>query len=140
MLQKYLVGVVIRFFFLLIGVSQTILLSRHSKANEIDFPALGKAVEMQFGETKIDFSFKDQHTLSIVCNEGMFKGIKETVYYTAIKIRPFVYLVYWDEPVSKLNVVHIEDFEQGIVYTNVSYPNAPSVHLKGVLKIVGNAE
>ena len=105
-----------------------------------DFPAAGKAVEAVFGDAIIDFNFKDLTTLSIYCRSGIFKGITEVVQYTAVKIRPQVYMVYWHEPDSKLNVVHVEDFEHGTVYTNVSYPDGKFVHFKGTIKIVGDAK
>jgi hypothetical protein len=105
-----------------------------------DFPAAGKAVEVVFGDAIIDLNFKDLNTLSIFCRSGIFKGITETVQYTAVKIRPQVYMVYWHEPESKLNVVHVEDFEHGTVYTNVSYPDGTFVHFKGTIKIVGKAK
>lgn len=105
-----------------------------------DFPAAGKAVEVVFGDAIIDLNFKDLTTLSIYCRSGIFKGITEVVQYTAVKIRPQVYMVYWHEPDSKLNVVHVEDFEHGTVYTNVSYPDGKFVHFKGTIKIVGDAK
>ncbi|MEO6919882.1 MAG: hypothetical protein ABI171_12850 [Collimonas sp.] len=109
-------------------------------ASASDFPAAGKAVEVVFGDAIIDLNFKDLGTLSIFCRSGIFKGITETVQYTAVKIRPHVYMAYWHEPESKLNVVHVEDFEHGTVYTNVSYPDGTFVHFKGSIKIVGNAK
>lgn len=105
-----------------------------------DFPAAGKAVEVVFGDAIIDLNFKDLNILSIYCRSGIFKGITETVQYTAVKIRPQVYMVYWHEPDSKLNVVHVEDFEHGTVHTNVAYPDGKFVHFKGSIKIVGNAK
>ncbi|AIY41776.1 Metallo-beta-lactamase superfamily protein [Collimonas arenae] len=108
--------------------------------SDADFPAAGKAVEVVFGDAIIDLNFKDLTTLSIFCRSGIFKGITETVQYTAVKIRPQVYMVYWHEPESKLNVVHVEDFEHGTVYTNVTYPDGKFVHFKGTIKIVGNAK
>jgi len=108
-------------------------------ASAPDFPLKGKLAEIKFGDTSALLNFKDAQTLSIVGKSGAFKDISETVSYTAIKIRPHVYMVYWYEPVSKINVVHIEDFERGIVYTNVTYPDQTFMHLKGSIKIVGNA-
>lgn len=105
-----------------------------------DYPAAGKAMEVVFGDAIIDLNFKDLNTLSIYCRSGIFKGITEVVQYTAVKIRPQVYMVYWHEPDSKLNVVHVEDFEHGTVYTNVSYPDGKLVNFKGTMKIVGNAK
>lgn len=104
-----------------------------------DYPLSGKLAEIKFGETLILLNFKDAKTLSIVGTSGVFKGVTETVSYTAIKIRPQVYMVYWAEPVSKLNVVHVEDFEHGVVYTNVSYPDQSFLHLKGSIRVLGDA-
>jgi len=109
-------------------------------AGATDYPLAGKLTEFKFGQTLLSLNFKDNKTLSIVGTTGVFKGVVETVNYTAIKIRPMVYMVYWHEPVSKLNVLHIEDFEHNVVYTNVTYPDLKFLHLKGSLRIIGDSK
>ncbi len=44
-------------------------------------------------------------------------------------------MVSWQEA-SKATVVHIEDFENEIVYTNITMPDNTFVQLKGTLKKV----
>ena len=109
-------------------------------AGATDYPLAGKLTEFKFGQTLLNLNFKDNKTLSIVGTSGVFKGVVETVNYTAIKIRPMVYMVYWHEPVSKLNVLHIEDFEHNVVYTNVTYPDLKFLHLKGSVRIIGDSK
>ncbi|SMF99650.1 MBL fold metallo-hydrolase [Burkholderia singularis] len=100
------------------------------------FPALGKQMRVQFGDVVFDLHFKDEHTMSFIGIAGQFKGVTDTVQYTAREIRPNVYMVYWHEPSTGSNVVHIEDFEHGTVYTNIAQKNGEFLHLSGVLKIV----
>ena len=45
-------------------------------------------------------------------------------------------MVYWHEPHVGDNVVHVQDYNQGIVYTNIASRNGEFLHLKGTLEIV----
>jgi len=44
--------------------------------------------------------------------------------------------VYWHEPASMTNVVHIEDFEHKIFYTNIAAKDGSFTHLKGTLQLL----
>lgn len=101
------------------------------------FPAAGKTVRVQFGATAFDLHFKDDKTMSFVGTAGQFKGVTDTVQYTAREIRPQVYMVYWHEPSTGSNVVHVEDFERGTVDTNIAAKDGQFLHMSGTLKIVG---
>ncbi|WP_175916676.1 MULTISPECIES: MBL fold metallo-hydrolase [Burkholderia] len=101
------------------------------------FPAAGKTVRVQFGDTAFDLRFKDEKTMSFVGTAGQFKGVTDTVQYTAREIRPQVYMVYWHEPGTGSNVVHVEDFEHGTVNTNIALKDGQFLHMSGTLKLVG---
>jgi glyoxylase-like metal-dependent hydrolase (beta-lactamase superfamily II) len=101
------------------------------------FPAIGRKVEVDFGgEYQFELDFADEKTMT-------FRGLKpreeglptDTVKYTAIEIAPQVYMVYWTEK-DKTNVVHIEDYGHGVVYTNISSPNGTFTNLKGTMKLL----
>ncbi|MDR9900540.1 hypothetical protein G7B40_039300 [Aetokthonos hydrillicola Thurmond2011] len=105
-------------------------------AQEGDFPAVGHVYKVNFGGDYVFLlNFKSDTELTFTGTVGQFKGYSETVQITPIKIRPQVFMVYWTEA-DKTEVVHVEDFEKGIVYTNIFTPNQPAVHLKGTLQRV----
>ncbi|RQU34487.1 MBL fold metallo-hydrolase [Burkholderia cenocepacia] len=101
------------------------------------FPAAGRTVRVQFGATAFDLHFQDDKTMSFVGTAGQFNGVTDTVQYTAREIRPQVYMVYWHEPSTGSNVVHVEDFERGAVDTNIATKDGQFLHMSGTLKIVG---
>jgi glyoxylase-like metal-dependent hydrolase (beta-lactamase superfamily II) len=104
------------------------------------FPAIGKRVEIAFGETVFQLDFKeDARTMSFIGTAGSFKGVADTVQYTAVELRPQLFMLYWHEPHTGMNVVHIEDFERGVVRTNIAAPDGSMQHMSGTLRITGNA-
>ncbi|TLY48344.1 MAG: MBL fold metallo-hydrolase [Gammaproteobacteria bacterium] len=100
------------------------------------FPAIGKKMRVKFGNTLFELNFKDNKNMSFEGLSGQFKGDRDTVQYTPIEIRPQVYMVYWHEPASVTNVVHIEDFEHKVVYTNIAAKDGSFTHLKGTLQLL----
>jgi hypothetical protein len=95
------------------------------------YPAIGNKVEVNFGEMSFVLDFKDHKHMSF--NSPV--GTADTVEYTVTEIATNVFMVYWHEPHLGDNVVHIQDYNQGIVYTNISNRNGEFLHLKGTLKI-----
>lgn len=104
------------------------------------FPGLGKIVEVNFGETVFQLKFHDDKNVSFVGTEGTYKGVKDTAVYNAVEIRSGLYMVYWNEKNSKANVVHIEDYDRGLVYTNIANEDGSFHHMSGTLKIIGDIE
>ena len=96
------------------------------------YPAIGNKVEVNFGEISFLLDFKDNRYMSFI-GQG---GAADAVEYIATEIAENVFMVYWHEPNLGDNVVHIQDYNQGIVYTNISSRNGGFLHLKGTLKIV----
>ncbi|MGP2961464.1 MoaF-related domain-containing protein [Serratia ureilytica] len=103
------------------------------------FIAVGKVVQVTFGDFAFKLDFTDDKTMTFTGIGEASQGITDTVQYTAVEIRPKVYMVYWHEPQSGDNVTHIEDFERGEVYTNIAAKDGSFTHLKGQLKIVGHS-
>lgn len=96
------------------------------------YPAIGRKVEVNFGAMQFVLDYKDNKTMS-------FSGTgnaKDTVQYTAVEVAQNVFMVYWSEPILKAMVTHIQDYNKGIVYTNIAYPNGEFLHLNGTLKIL----
>ena len=47
-----------------------------------------------------------------------------------VKIRDNVYLVTWEED-NGSKVIHLEDFENNVIYTNVAFPDGTFLRLQG---------
>jgi molybdenum cofactor biosynthesis MoaF-like protein len=97
------------------------------------FPAVGHVYEANFGSWVFHLHFKSETVMTLTNAEGSFKGISETVQISVTPIRPGVFMISWQEA-DKTTVVHIEDFENGIVHTNVTEPNKVFIRRSGTLK------
>lgn len=100
------------------------------------YPLIGKKAEVQFGEMIFTLNFKDNKNMSFVGTSASIKGIKDDVVYTAKEIRPNVYMVYWTEPKTETKVVHVQDLDNNIVYTNIVDKNGTFTNMKGSLKVL----
>jgi hypothetical protein len=60
------------------------------------------------------------------------RGPSETVSIETSEIRPGVHLVTWQEA-SGNTVVHVEDFENGSIITNITTPDGKFIKLHGSL-------
>lgn len=101
------------------------------------FIAVGHTVLVDFGELAFKLQFHDDaHTMTFVGVGEKANGITDTVTYTAIEIRPKVYMVYWKEAKKGDAVVHVEDYEFSRVWTNISQTDGAFINLAGSLKIL----
>jgi glyoxylase-like metal-dependent hydrolase (beta-lactamase superfamily II) len=103
------------------------------------YAAIGKQVQVGFGDMVFVLDFKDDRTMSFVGTAGAYQGATDTVQYTAVAIRPQVYMVHWREPKVGSRVVHLQDFEKGVVHTNIAQPNGDFINLTGSLKLLDTA-
>jgi hypothetical protein len=99
------------------------------------FPAIGQVYEANFGSWVFHLHFASETVMKITNVEGPFKETSETVQIAVTPIRPGVFMIYWQEA-DKTTVVHICDFENGIVHTNVTEPNGVFIQHSGTLKEV----
>lgn len=87
------------------------------------FPAVGHEYRVDFGNgNAFSLAFQSDKQMKFTKLEEPGIGQAETVQFTQRKIRDGVYLVYWQEA-SKTTVVHVEDFVEGMVYTNITTPD-----------------
>lgn len=97
-----------------------------------DYPAPGKSYEARFGDTafllRFDADGKRMRFEDI--GEKPVDTVAQTVDYTAVKIRPNVYMVYWTEA-DGTTVVHVEDFEKRTVHTNITTPDLQFLNMTG---------
>ena len=99
------------------------------------YPPIGRVAEVNFGSTVFRLDFKDNRTMSFEGTSGQFKGVKDTVEYTATEVGKNVFMVYWHEPSTGSNVVHVQDWNTGVVYTNIAARDNSFTHLRGTISI-----
>ncbi|MET3598999.1 MBL fold metallo-hydrolase [Martelella mangrovi] len=101
------------------------------------YPFVGHKAKADFGDFAFQLDFKDHRQMTFTDLTGAFGGISDTVNYTAVSIRPGVFMVYWSEPNSTgANVTHVQDIAQGILYTNIAGTDGSFTNLKGKLSLL----
>ena len=96
------------------------------------FPAVGHVYEANFGSWVHHLHFETETVMLLTNAEGPFKGYTEAVQILVIPIRPGVFLTSWQER-DKTTVVHVEDYENGLVHTNVMQRNGALIRRSGTL-------
>ncbi len=102
------------------------------------FPAIARKAEVDFGgEFDFELDFHNEHTMTFTGLKPRAEGrpATDTVEYKAVEVAMNVYMVYWTER-DNTHVVHVEDFGQGVAYTNIAAPDGSFTNLKGTLKIL----
>jgi hypothetical protein len=98
------------------------------------FPAVGKTYVADFKDIAFQLEFHhDGQKMTFTGLTEAVKKAKETIQYTAVPISPNVFMVYWQEA-NGTTVVHIEDFANQIVRTNITTPTMQFYNLVGTLK------
>ncbi|MGT2509195.1 MoaF-related domain-containing protein [Cupriavidus basilensis] len=95
------------------------------------FPAAGHAYDVKFGDRQFRLDFDANGKEMKFARPD---GSGDTVQYTAVEIRPNLFIVYWTEPKSGTHVTHVEDFESGIVYAVSFRKDGSSLHAKGTIQ------
>ena len=102
------------------------------------YPPIGQVWQVRFGDMAFDLDFAADGKAMTYTHVGAGEAValpQATVYYTAVPIRPGVFMVYWIEPDGS-TVTHVEDFEQGVVHTNITLPDGTFINKSGPLKRV----
>jgi len=87
------------------------------------FPAVGHSYEVDFdGGNAFRIEFKSDSEMLFIKLAPPNEGATEAVRFTYRPIRDDVFLVYWQEA-DKTTVVHVEDFGQGVIYSNITSPD-----------------
>jgi hypothetical protein len=88
-----------------------------------DFPAVGHSYLVDFQAFKVSLSFSSLTSLSYtVLNPDGSAGQSETVTIHVESIGPQLFLVTWQEH-DKTTVVHIEDYANNTIITNITNPD-----------------
>lgn len=99
------------------------------------YPPIGQKIQVDFTSLEFDLDVKDHQNLTFTGAGGADgPDLSEAVKYTPVEIAKNIFMFYWHEDKSGDNVVHIQDYNRDIVYTNIA-GNDGTIHLKG--KILG---
>ena len=99
------------------------------------YPPIGRVATVDFGGAAFRLNFVDNRTMSFEDTSGAFQGVKDTVRYTAVEVSQNVFMVYWHEPSTGSNVVHVQDWNTGTVYTNIAAKDGSFTNLKGTIRM-----
>ena len=101
------------------------------------YPPIGRAIKVDFGAFAFHNSFKDAHHMTYLGLNGIYKDLTDNVLPTVVEVSPNVFMVYWSEPNStKSNVVHVQNYNTGIVWTNIAAPDGKFYNMQGKLSVV----
>ncbi|HEY8026975.1 MAG TPA: hypothetical protein VIF60_20705 [Burkholderiaceae bacterium] len=119
----------------LAAVGSAFFISASAYAGTFEYPAVKHVYEAVFNDRAFRLEFDaDGKTMRFAkAEEKDFEAVAESVSYTAVAIRPGVFMVYWTEHTGT-TVVHVEDFEHEIVYTNITKPDLKFFNLSGSWK------
>jgi len=94
-----------------------------------DFPAVGKSYNVDFGTQKFRLDFTSETEMKFTSPDGKNTQV---VPITVTRISPTVFMVYWSRRAGQ-HVVHVEDFGNNVVYSNIFMPDGTAQRLKGTL-------
>jgi hypothetical protein len=98
--------------------------------DEIRLPTVGDIYEAEFGGAVFHLRFESEAEMTVT---DPAKGTSETVQIEATGIRPGVVMISWQEA-SRATVVSVGDFENGIIYTNVTRSDGTFLRMQGRLQ------
>jgi hypothetical protein len=98
-----------------------------------NFGIIGRLFEADFGEKTFTLLYENSSKLILTEVKGSEVGRTQHLSVTIVELRPKLFMVNWQEE-NKLTVTDIEDYENGVVYANMTTPNDNFVSLKGTLK------
>ncbi|KRD58781.1 hypothetical protein ASE40_20970 [Flavobacterium sp. Root935] len=97
---------------------------------------IGNRFLMDVGVLKTELYFESDNTMVFKILDGgtlQKKGNSESVQTVIAEIRPYVYMVAWKEA-SGATVTHVEDHENGIIYSNATLPDGSFHTMKGTIQ------
>ena len=90
-------------------------------------------METEFVKSTLFFESENLLEFTVLEGGGLTAaGHTERVEPTIVEIRPNLYLVSWKEATGA-TVTHLEDHENGIVYSNATLPDGSFYRMKGIL-------
>jgi hypothetical protein len=98
-------------------------------AAETEFVAVGKSYNVDFGDQKFRLDFKSAREMVFTSPDG--KNVA-TVEIIVTPIGNDVYMIYWSRRAGQ-HVVHVDDFRNGVAYTNIFLPDGTASRRRGTL-------
>jgi streptogramin lyase len=98
-------------------------------AADSEFVAVGKSYDVDFGDQKFRLDFKSARQMVFTSPDGKNTA---TVDITVTSIGNEVYMIYWSRRPGQY-VVHVDDFKNGVAYTNIFLPDGKSTRARGTL-------
>ncbi len=102
---------------------------------EQDFSLAGQTFIADFGEKAFTLHYESLNRLILTEIKGPTVGRRQTLAVKIVELRPRLFIVNWQED-TKLSVTDIEDYQNGVVYANMTTPDDNFVQLKGTLKLL----
>ena len=93
------------------------------------FVAVGKSYNVDFGDQKFRLDFKSAREMVFTSPDGKNTA---TVEITVTSVGNDVYMIYWSRRAGQ-HVVHVDDFRNGVAYTNIFLPDGTASRRKGTL-------
>jgi hypothetical protein len=82
---------------------------------------IGHKWKVDFGQFAFQLAFDSETSMSFrPIQPGGGLGEATTVEISRTELRPDLWLVSWDEPSNGATVVHVQDYENGKVWTHIS--------------------
>ena len=103
------------------------------KAPSSNLSIIGKKFEADFGEKAFTLFYENPKKLILTEIRGPKVGRVQNLTVSIVELRSNLFMVNWQEK-NKLTVTDIEDYENGVVYANMTTPNDNFVSAKGTLK------
>ena len=97
-----------------------------------EIQVIGNKFRADFGQYVFELNFESETELGFRYLKGGENDDVEKVSINKVEIRPNVYMVSGQEKTGT-SVVHVEDFENEIVYSNITLPDNTFINLKGTL-------
>ena len=98
-----------------------------------DFSIIGRIFLADFGEKAFTLLYENNKRLILTEIRGPEAGRIQNLTVNIVELRPKLFMVNWQEE-NKLTVTDIEDYENGVVYANMTTPNDNFVSVKGSLQ------
>lgn len=96
---------------------------------------IGNSFKVDFGQLvfRLDFHSETRMTWQALNAHGQPAGQDMTVTIHRTEVRPNVFMVYWSEPALGATVVHVQDFDNDKVWTNITTKDGQFINLAGTL-------
>lgn len=95
----------------------------------------GNKYKVDLGSLKVEHFIESDSSMVFTILEGgelNKAGYSERVEIIVSEIRPQVYMVSWKE-ISGATITHLEDHENGILFSNITLPDGKFYNMKGTI-------